>query len=557
MQLLKSLSQSKVSFLLAIYIGILLNSMVFYRRFNPLELGLGWISLFSVLTEMVAITSLTFFLMRLASLGGRLFFRVFATLLAIMSVAASYYMTFFNVVIGYGVVASVMTLDRTLAQEMISNHFIIWMLLVSTLPLLLIWYPPLKFTLLEKIKTPGQRLRSLLLLVVTSLLVWLPLKFMGYVHKEYAKKHNIEVPSYGGVVAHSYLPANWLTPLALFTYTQIHQIQNQTSLLNPTDQYQYVAPADIDDIYVVFIIGETTRWDHMGVLGYSRDTTPFLSREKNLVAFKGQSCDTATWLSLRCMFVREGGTADDPQRTLKEQNVFAVLRSLGFTSEAFSIQSDLWFYSLLNANSYSFRELLAAEKRDDNQPMRDMMLVNELWKSLTHYPKGKHLVVLHTIGSHYNYSQRYPRSFAYYQPECMGTDAFCSKAELINAYDNTVRYVDAFIKAVIDQVRNKKAIVFYAADHGESIDENAFFHSTPREVAPAEQFRVPILVWASDQYLQEPQHRTHFDRLRDQQRLDARKKQTQLFDSILGCLGYSSPDGGIVEKNNWCHLSPK
>ncbi|VTP59730.1 Phosphoethanolamine transferase eptB [Serratia rubidaea] len=37
-------------------------------------------------------------------------------------------------------------------------------------------------------------------------------------------------------------------------------------------------------------------------------------------------------------------------------------------------------------------------------------------------------------------------------------------------------YTDSFIDKVIDQVRDKKAIVFYAADHGE-IDR--------RELAPA------------------------------------------------------------------------
>ena len=25
-------------------------------------------------------------------------------------------------------------------------------------------------------------------------------------------------------------------------------------------------------------------------------------------------------------------------------------------------------------------------------------------------------------------------------------------------------------------------------------------------------------------------------------------------DTIMGCLGYTSPDGGINENNNWCHI---
>ena len=39
-------------------------------------------------------------------------------------------------------------------------------------------------------------------------------------------------------------------------------------------------------------------------------------------------------------------------------------------------------------------------------------------------------------------------------------DDSCTKAQLINAFDNTVLYTDSFISNVIDQVRDKKAIVF-------------------------------------------------------------------------------------------------
>ena len=136
------------------------------------------------------------------------------------------------------------------------------------------------------------------------------------------------MPSYGGVIANSYLPSNWLSALGLYAWAQVDESSDNKSLINPAKKFTYVAPEGLDDTYVVFIIGETTRWDHMGILGYSRNTTPELEKEKNLVAFRGYSCDTATKLSLRCMFVRQGGAEDNPQRTLKEQNVFAVLHQL-------------------------------------------------------------------------------------------------------------------------------------------------------------------------------------------------------------------------------------
>ncbi|WP_455916409.1 kdo(2)-lipid A phosphoethanolamine 7''-transferase [Pantoea agglomerans] len=552
MNFIKTLTQQKLSLMLAFYIGIFLNIPVFYRRFDPFLAQFNAMQWFSAAVEVVAIVLLTFFLMRLLSLGGKVFWRITATALVLISVAASYYMSFFNVVIGYGIVASVMTTDTDLSKEVIGYHFVLWMVSVSIVPLVLIWCNALRLTLLEQLKTPGHRIKPLLILLLAVALVWLPIRFLDKQQNINEKLTNVDLPSYGGVVAHSYLPSNWLSALGLFAYTSYDEKMDSKDLLDPAKQFTYTAPAGLDDTYVVFVIGETTRWDHMGILGYDRDTTPKLSKEKNLVAFRGESCDTATKLSLRCMFVREGGTDEGPARTLKEQNVFSVLKELGFSSELFAMQSEVWFYNNTNADNFAFREQIGSEKENQGKSVDDMLLVPELKKSLDRHPDGKHLVVLHTKGSHYLYSQRYPREFARYQPECMGVDDTCSKAMLVNAFDNSVLYTDTVLDSVFDQLRDKKAIVFYAADHGESISENMHLHGTPRHMAPPEQFRVPMIVWASDKYLADPNNQSAFERLKAQQRVGKTHRHVELFDTLLGCLGYTSPDGGINQKNNWC-----
>ena len=218
--------------------------------------------------------------MRLVSLGGRLFYRIVASLLVLISVAASYYMTFFNVVIGYGIVVSVMTTDTDLSKEVVGLHFVLWMVALSALPLLLIWKNSLRYTLIEQLKTPGHRIKPLLVLLAVVALVWLPLRMLDD-EQSVQELANIDLPSYGGVVAHSYLPSNWLSALGLFAYTRYDESQDQSTLFDPGKHFTYVPPADIDDTYVVFIIGETTRWDHMGMLGYERDTTPRLSKEES------------------------------------------------------------------------------------------------------------------------------------------------------------------------------------------------------------------------------------------------------------------------------------
>jgi len=554
MKYIKAMTQQKLSFLLALYIGLFMNGAVFFRRFDGYAQDFtAWKGVAAVV-ELVGTVLVTFFLLRLLSLFGRRIWRVLASLVVLCSAGASYYMTFMNVVIGYGIIASVMTTDIDLSKEVVGLHFILWLVCVSILPLLLIWNNRCRYTLLRQVRTPGLRIRSVAVVLLAGLMVWGPIRLLEVKQKNDERTSGVDMPSYGGVVANSYLPSNWISALGLYAWAQVDESSDNKSLMNPAKKFTYQAPSDIDDTYVVFIIGETTRWDHMGMLGYERDTTPKLAQEKNLVAFRGYSCDTATKLSLRCMFVREGGASDNPQRTLKEQNVFSVLRQLGFSSDLYAMQSEMWFYSNTMANNIAYREQIGAEPRNRGKSVDDMLLIDEMQRSLQDNQDGKHLIILHTKGSHFNYTQRYPRSFAKWTPECKGVDKDCSKAQLINSYDNSVTYVDHFIDSVIDQVRDKKAIVFYAADHGESINEKEHLHGTPRKMAPPEQFRVPMMVWMSDKYLENPDKAKMFAHLKEQADMKVAHRHVELYDTILGCLGYTSPDGGINENNNWCKV---
>lgn len=459
MRYIKSITQQKLSFLLAIYIGLFMNGAVFYRRFGSYAHDFTVWKGISAVVELAATVLVTFFLLRLLSLFGRRSWRILASLVVLFSAGASYYMTFLNVVIGYGIIASVMTTDIDLSKEVVGLNFILWLIAVSALPLILIWNNRCRYTLLRQLRTPGQRIRSLAVVVLAGIMVWAPIRLLDIQQKKVERATGVDLPSYGGVVANSYLPSNWLSALGLYAWARVDESSDNNSLLNPAKKFTYQAPQNVNDTYVVFIIGETTRWDHMGIFGYERNTTPKLAQEKNLAAFRGYSCDTATKLSLRCMFVRQGGAEDNPQRTLKEQNIFAVLKQLGFSSDLYAMQSEMWFYSNTMADNIAYREQIGAEPRNRGKPVDDMLLVDEMQQSLGRNPDGKHLIILHTKGSHFNYTQRYPRSFAQWKPECIGVDSGCTKAQMINSYDNSVTYVDHFISSVIDQVRDKKAIV--------------------------------------------------------------------------------------------------
>ncbi len=118
----------------------------------------------------------------------------------------------------------------------------------------------------------------LMMILVTALLVWGPIRLMESHLKDTERLSQVDMPSYGGVLANSYLPSNWVSALSLYGWTQVDESLDTNELIDPAKKFTYVAPKDIDDTYLVFVIGETTRWDHMSLFGYGRDTTPGLAK---------------------------------------------------------------------------------------------------------------------------------------------------------------------------------------------------------------------------------------------------------------------------------------
>lgn len=148
-----------------------------------------------------------------------------ASLLVLVSAGASYYMTFMNVMIGYGIVASVMTTDIDLSKEVVGWSLIAWIVLVSIIPLILIWMNRSQDTFWRQLCTPKTRWRSALTVLLAGLLVWGPIRLMDVAQKRADRMAGVDMPSYGGVLANSYLPSNWLSALGLYAWHRWMNLQ--------------------------------------------------------------------------------------------------------------------------------------------------------------------------------------------------------------------------------------------------------------------------------------------------------------------------------------------
>ena len=107
-------------------------------------------------------------------------------------------------------------------------------------------------------------------------------------------------------------------------------------------------------------------------------------------------------------------------------------------------------------------------------------------------------MILHTIGSHWYYNNHYSKTSEKFRPITTSRIlAQCSPEEIINSYDNTVLYTDYFLDRMIKQIENKKAILIYLSDHGETLGENGeWLHAGDNTASknPA------CIIWYSDSY---------------------------------------------------------
>ena len=265
----------------------------------------------------------------------------------------------------------------------------------------------------------------------------------------------------------------------------------------------------VPEIYVL-VIGETLRADDMGIYGYHRNTTPHLKAladtTQSLAVFSDAlTMSNTTHKSVPMLFTATASQGDyDSLYT--QRGIISAFREVGF---------DTWFVSNQRRN-HSFIDYLGCEAEHvcftkDSLPLSANVYDDEL---LVHLKKilpssahermgGSIFIVLHCYGSHFDYRDRCPEQYARFGPVDYPSATKTHREKLVNAYDNTIAYADHIVSSVISLLDKQEvpAVMLFTSDHGEDIfDDNRgrFLHASP--LPSYYQLRVPMLVWASQQW---------------------------------------------------------
>lgn len=256
---------------------------------------------------------------------------------------------------------------------------------------------------------------------------------------------------------------------------------------------QLGASAPSDPQLIVLVVGETLRPDHLGINGYTRETTPRLSAMRSSLLSFSNVASTAnfTAIAIKNLLHRIEGTG--------AISLVSTFQEAGFQTAWISNQ-DRPIYMPGTDLTYIADTSWSTGTRLDSSllPIVDAAMRRQ---------EGRQLIIVHIMGSHFPYELRYGREDAVFLPAFDGrlkaSVSLAKKQELINAYDNSIRATDRFLAEVIAKagVNKRPALVMFTADHGENLyddERNLVLHSGLKP-SRFETF-VPLVVWANEAY---------------------------------------------------------
>lgn len=253
-------------------------------------------------------------------------------------------------------------------------------------------------------------------------------------------------------------------------------------------------------LLVLVVLGETARAANFALGGYPRDTNPGLARRGVYYFRDVTACGTSTAVSLPCMFSGLPREEFDLGRAPYRDSVLDILQRAGVDVRWIDNQSGC--KKVCDRVPHEQAETFHPASCRDGECLDDALL--HAFDARAGAIARDTVLVLHAMGSHGpTYHRRVPPQEVFFQPTC-ATERIerCSDEQIVNAYDNSIRYTDQILSALIDRLAARAdvqdAVLLYVSDHGESLGEGGLYlHGQPYVIAPDVQKKVPMLLWFS------------------------------------------------------------
>ena len=314
-----------------------------------------------------------------------------------------------------------------------------------------------------------------------------------------------------------------------YKYILKKQEQFKAIALNKKENFDYTINAGYTGTYVL-IIGESLTRDNMSSYGYSVNTTPWAkstSKDGNLILLKNPfSCWASTIGALNYALTEKSQYNDVD--VSKATTIVEAAKKNGYKVSWISNQQKYDFPTGIIADisdrKYWVNQYLGQKINSSNY---DEKIIDALKKEIL-INEEKKLIVIHLMGSHQDYDDRFPKEYSKFSHQKT------SEVQIqLDSYNNSVLYNDYIISQIYEVLFSNKNIpkaMLYFADHGEEV--TYMFGHTVDKFEPS-MYRIPVYIALSAQYKKE------HDQIVENIEYNKTKYFTNdmVYDTMLGLMG--------------------
>ena len=273
--------------------------------------------------------------------------------------------------------------------------------------------------------------------------------------------------------------------------------QTQTYSLNYEERFASISVEGTQTLAakapgtVIVVIGESASRNYMKAFtkDYAYDDTPWQSQQENSPDFLFFQNAYSSWS--QTVPVLQRALTEQSQYNDKEffnsASILDVAKKSGYDTYWFSNQGRYGQYD--SAITLVAKTADHAEWTDDSYNFSDKYDETLLSYLAQVDPSQNNFIVLHIMGSHIYYNNRYPTEFSKWHGE--------SEVSSVESYANSILYTDFILSQIFDYAQanlNLQAMLYFS-DHG----ENLTISHNP-DVFSFDMVRIPMFIYLSDAY---------------------------------------------------------
>lgn len=293
----------------------------------------------------------------------------------------------------------------------------------------------------------------------------------------------------------------YLSVKSVREYIAEHKQMKRFNIDQPTTDIKgFVQEKEIDEATFVMIIGESTTRNRMSLYGYEKETTPYLDGiQSDIYRFD----DVITSHAYTIGALKDALTLHSLE-SIDDFSIVQLMNEAGYKTFWLSNQRPIGEYESLVTKIAMASDVYTPKNTalDGSITPYDAVLIPEFEKALKD-PAKKKFIVLHPLGTHMQYSDRYPSSFEHFKAEESNSKFDHELARhRSSSYDNAVLYHDFFIQSIHEKLTQlqEASFMLYFSDHGDEVYETIDFAGHLDDQPTPDMYEIPFFLWTNQAY---------------------------------------------------------